>query len=76
MLERTLGQELVPQGRERVVKFMHWEILHRQEQGEAAEPQRAMQIGAPKAKYREDCISQPMNSSQVLALPRGLEQGD
>ena len=52
MLERTLGQELVPQGRERVVKFMHWEILHRQEQGEAAEPQRAMQIGGPKSKIQ------------------------
>lgn len=36
----------------RVVKFMHWEILHRQEQGEAAEPLESHANRGPKSKIQ------------------------
>lgn len=67
--KRTSGQELVPQGREGVVKQEKFpctgEFPHSWDQEGAAEPQRAMQKWEPRGKYRESCTSQPLCSSQV-----------
>ena len=55
MGERELQERsLCPEGEscEGGKVFMHWEILHRQEQGGDAEPQRAMQIRGPEGKIQ------------------------
>ena len=65
--------------RERVVKEEKFSCTGKsftgRNKGEMQNLREPCKSGAQKAKYREGCISQPMSSSQVLALPRGLERG-